>query len=204
MSNIDAQTLMAYFDGELAASDRQYVEQALEENPELQEQLQQICHLDSLLGVAYSDAMHGQQPPLRAFDSVGHATSFKSWLLSGLNGLWNWQVGAAAALLLLGVTAGGWYERQSQQTEFAFNQQQIEQAIDKALETYMSGESFQWTNTKAGRSGSITPVRTYKSDQGQYCREFIQKQSEAGHINQQRAIACRSEKGWQLKASYYL
>ncbi|MEH6826403.1 MAG: RT0821/Lpp0805 family surface protein [Motiliproteus sp.] len=211
MNNIDSQSLMAYADGELDAIERQQVERALAESPELQQQLQQICQLDTLLGAAFNDAMQGQQPPLRALDPIGHASGpgLQVWqglkLWQGLSERFSWQASAAAAaLLVVGVAIGGWFERQSLQAEFAVNQQQLEQAIDKALETRLSGESLQWSGAKAKRVGSITPVRTYKSDQGQYCREFIQRQSEAGQINELRGVACRGEQGWKLKANYYL
>lgn len=205
MINMDSQTLMAYADGELTIVERQEVERTLADSPELQLQLQRICHLDTLLGAAFSEAMQGQQPPLRALDPVGHKSGSGLQLWQGLSERFSWQVSiAAAALLVVGITIGGWFERQSLQAEFAINQQQLEQAIDKALETHLSGESLQWGGAKAARVGSITPVRTYKSDQGQYCREFIQRQSEAGQINEQRGVACRGEQGWQLKANYYL
>ncbi|MEH6473554.1 MAG: RT0821/Lpp0805 family surface protein [Halopseudomonas sp.] len=204
MMQVDSQTLMAYADGELAAPERALVEQALEQSPELQQQLEQLSRLDTLLGAAFNDAMHGPQPPLRALDPVGQTPKSGLQLWQAVGQIFNWQAGAAAALLVLGVAVGGWYERQALSTELAVNQQQLERAIDQALETRLSGESFQWTSAKAKREGSITPVRTYKSEQGQYCREFIERRSVAGQVNEQRGVACRDEQGWQLKANYYL
>ena len=204
MMQIDSQTLMAYADGELDVPEQQRVEQALEKSPELQQQLARMCQLDTLLGAAYSDALHCHQPSLRALESVAQKSSFRLSLWQWLGQIFSWQAGVAAALLVLGVTVGGWYERQSQQTEFAMSQQQLQQAIDKALETHMSRDPLQWSNAKDGRAGSITPVRTYKSEQGQYCREFIERHNVAGQITEKRGVACRGEQGWQLKASYYM
>ncbi|MEH6579961.1 MAG: RT0821/Lpp0805 family surface protein [Amphritea sp.] len=204
MMHIDTQTLMAYADGELDRPEQQRVEQALERSPELQQQLVRMCQLDTLLGAAYSDALHSQQPPLRALEPVTQKTSFRSSLGQWLGQTFSWQPGVAAALLVLGVVVGGLYERQSQQTEFAMSQQQLQQAIDKALETHLSREPLQWSSDNNDSAGTITPVRTYKSEQGQYCREFIERHDVGGQITEQRGVACRGEQGWQLKANYYM
>lgn len=42
----------------------------------------------------------------------------------------------------------------------------------KALETRRDGEPLAWRNVKTGNSGSITPVRTFMTEAGVFCREY--------------------------------
>lgn len=205
MTRIDAMTLMAYIDGELDAPERWQVERALEQDPQLQQQLEQMCRLDTLLGAAFNDALHGQQPELRALRSRDSQPAAGRWW-QGVVAPFSWQPVAAAALLVVGVFVGGWFERQSQTVVSAAHQQQqlLQQAIDQALETHLSGDSLQWRSDQTEQSGSITPVRTYRSEQGQFCREYIDRREDTGQINEQRGVACRGETGWKIMAIYYL
>ena len=73
--------------------------------------------------------------------------------------------------------------------------------MSEALESRASGSSVSWTNPDSGHSGSVTPLRTFKSQQGQWCREYTTvEMSEAGPRDQ-RAIACREGDGvWKTRA----
>ena len=118
--------------------------------------------------------------------------------------MFSWRSGSAIAVLLVGVLIGGWYERQSMRAEMELSQQKVQQMIDRALETHLSHDPLQWSSDQPGSGGSITPIRTYKNAQGQYCREFVERRQQAGQTIERRGVACRSEQGWQLKANYYL
>lgn len=204
MTEIDSQTLMAYIDGELDAPERQRVEQALEQHPELQQQMGRLCQLNAMVSVACSDALHTAQPPLRALQPQSDASTIKSKFWHGAGLLMNWQVGAAAAILVMGVMTGSWYQSYSQQAELDITQQLLQDAINNALETNLSSVPYQWISNGDRQQSSITPLRTYKSKQGQYCREFIERHNVAGRITEQRGIACRNDDGWELKANFML
>ena len=218
MKQIDSMTLMAYADGELAAPEQAEVEQAIGTDPQLREQLQQLQQLDSLVGAAFNQPLNERQPSLRALDTRLSSDSTEQPRTDALNNdqlrskLWFGslerfapQLGAAALLvMMLGVGAGSWYQKQSAQQQLLSQQQRIEQAINQALESHLSGDPLQWSSEQASQQGTITPVRTYRNDQGQFCREFIDQRQQAGQVSEQRGVACRDQQGWSVKASYFL
>ncbi len=44
-------------------------------------------------------------------------------------------------------------------------------AMQSALETRPDGEALSWHNHRSGNAGEITPVKTFMSELGVYCRE---------------------------------
>ncbi len=203
--SIETQTLMAYIDGELEAAECQQVEQALDAQPQLRQQYDQLSQLDGLLGAALSPALQGVQPEL---DSSKPAQHSQAWWQRLLQPCWwrqfgvvmAWRAGGATALLVMGVLIGSGYERQAQQKALVAQQQQLQHVIDQALETRLSGDSMLWGDG----AGSITPVRTYRSRHGQFCREFVFHGGDAVIVDARGGVACRDEQGWQIKAHYYL
>ncbi len=73
------------------------------------------------------------------------------------------------------------------------------QAAQKALETTPSGKSVAWRNPDSGNNGTVTPVRTYQSSSGQYCREYQQDITVGGQLHQAYGTACRQPDGsWKI------
>jgi len=73
------------------------------------------------------------------------------------------------------------------------------QAAQKALETTPSGKSVAWRNPDTGNNGTVTPVRTYQSQNGQYCREYQQNITVGGQAHQAYGTACRQPDGsWKI------
>jgi surface antigen len=76
------------------------------------------------------------------------------------------------------------------------------EAAHRALETAPSGSSVQWQNPDSGHAGSVTPVRTYQTAQGTYCREFQQTVTIDGKQERAYGTACRQPDGsWQMMGS---
>ncbi len=72
-------------------------------------------------------------------------------------------------------------------------------SAQKALETAPSGQSIAWSNPDNGHSGSITPIKTYQNEQGQYCREYNQMVVISGKQEKAYGRACRQPDGaWQI------
>lgn len=93
----------------------------------------------------------------------------------------------------------------------AFLGSEIGSSLDKADQTYAnqtaqrsfesapSGQSMGWKNPDSGHSGSITPMKTYQLNNGQYCREFTQTINVGGKVQQGYGTACRQPDGtWQI------
>ena len=102
--------------------------------------------------------------------------------------------GIAAGVLLgglLGGATGSVLDSQDRQT--------AAQTTQQALENKPSGATTAWKNPDSGNSGTVTPVRTYQSASGQYCREFEQTVTIGGKPQKSYGTACRQPDGsWQI------
>ena len=102
--------------------------------------------------------------------------------------------GIAAGVLLgglVGGATGSYLDDQDKRTAALTTQQ--------ALESKPSGTTSTWQNPDSGHSGSVTPVRTYQSANGQYCREYEQTVTIGGQPQKSYGTACRQADGsWQL------
>lgn len=80
-----------------------------------------------------------------------------------------------------------------------YDKQSIAQSSQQALEYSSSGSSIEWKNPDNGNHGSITPTRTFKNDQGGYCREYTQTIVIGGQEKKAYGRACRMPDGhWQI------
>ena len=73
------------------------------------------------------------------------------------------------------------------------------EAYEKAIETSRVGETTRWENPDSGNSGAYTPTLAYRTEQGQYCREFTQSISVSGTTQDGSGTACRRQDGtWEI------
>jgi surface antigen len=67
----------------------------------------------------------------------------------------------------------------------------------KALETKRDGEASAWRNVKTGNSGSVTPVRTFVTEAGVFCREYKEVVSIGVEKDEAVNTGCRTDgKSW--------
>ncbi|RRJ85422.1 hypothetical protein D0544_03010 [Aestuariirhabdus litorea] len=66
------------------------------------------------------------------------------------------------------------------------------QALDSALETQPSGQGSTWLNPQNNHSGSVTPTRTFRRQDGTYCRDYLETLAINGRYQQWRDTACRA------------
>lgn len=71
-----------------------------------------------------------------------------------------------------------------------------EMAAQRSLETVPSGTTIIWSNPRTGHSGSFTPLRTFRSGSGVWCRQFRQTFRAGGGANEAQGIACRRPSGY--------
>ncbi len=72
-------------------------------------------------------------------------------------------------------------------------------AIQQALETRPSGSTQRWASETSGNGGEITPLATFRTSTGYFCRRFRETvvSRRAGEASGQRT-ACRGDDGvWQ-------
>nr|WP_282449455.1 RT0821/Lpp0805 family surface protein [Roseibium sp. CAU 1639] len=69
-----------------------------------------------------------------------------------------------------------------------------DKSLQSALENAVSGKSVTWKNPASGAQGSITPLKTWKNDQGAYCRSYSEWIRPAtGKSIRRNGVACRSQ-----------
>ena len=212
----NSRTLSAYLDGELGAEEAAAVEQALRESPAVRDELEQLRALDALLCDAGGGLVKEPLPidlvssvhqrifgekPAKA-EGKGAVSSLRPWLPL--------RAATAAAALIAGLLAfpAGYYLSSVQHEQrLAELTSQIEsdrlafaQFVAEALERRLSGETAAWQNDQSGSSGTVTPVRTFRNANGEWCREYREEINLAEDYRSRRAIACRSSEGqWRTR-----
>jgi surface antigen len=79
------------------------------------------------------------------------------------------------------------------------DQLEMQRTAQYALENSRVDETRTWRNPDSGNSGTITPKRTYRTDRGQYCREYQQTVLIGGEERQAYGTACRQPDGtWKI------
>ena len=75
----------------------------------------------------------------------------------------------------------------------------MERNAQYSLEHTKTNSTTSWRNPDTSNAGSITPVETYQTREGQYCREYIQTVMVAGKEQQAYGTACRQPDGtWMI------
>lgn len=68
-------------------------------------------------------------------------------------------------------------------------------AMRVALETKPRAQSVKWTNDATGNQGSFTPLRTFITDRGVFCRDYDERLTIGGRDGMVHNTACRSDDG---------
>jgi surface antigen len=141
---------------------------------------------------------------LMAFLLMGCETAGTKTAVGGLGGaaaggllgaaLGGGSTGIAAGTILGGLIGGAIGNRMD-----AADQQRANTAAAQALESAPAGQSVAWRNPDSGNTGAVTPVRTYQTSTGQYCREYTQTITVGGEKHQSYGTACRQPDGtWRI------
>lgn len=74
-----------------------------------------------------------------------------------------------------------------------------QQAEARSLEYAPTGTTTSWRNPDSGNYGTVTPIRTYERNDGQYCREYQQTVTVGGRTENAYGTACRQPDGsWRV------
>ena len=102
---------------------------------------------------------------------------------------------AIAAGTLLGGALGNKIGASLDRADMAYYNRSSQQA----LETAQTNTPITWRNPDSGNSGTITPTRTFQSNEGVYCREYNQTIVVQGKPTQGYGTACRQPDGsWKI------
>lgn len=67
--------------------------------------------------------------------------------------------------------------------------------VQDALETGLDNAIRTWSNTRSGISGKVTPVKTFMTDAGVFCRDYRETASLGDAERSHLKTACRDEGG---------
>lgn len=106
--------------------------------------------------------------------------------------------GKTAAIIggtLLGAFVGNEIGASLDRADMAY----LGQTQQRALESAPDNTQSAWRNPNSQNAGTVTPVRTYETGNGQYCREFQQTITVGGKTQSAYGTACRQPDGqWQI------
>jgi len=206
---IELETLVSYVDGQLEEQETRRVEATLAQDAEIRETVRELRESAELLRAAFNEPMNAPVPE-RIVRAIDEAVADRAAGRAAGRRQWTWPAALAASFAMLMVGFGGGLvmvdQRVEQElarlraTELA-DQQAREAALFQALEKHVSGEAVSWRNPDSGSGGEITPVRTFKNREEQWCREYQSKETVAGNSQIHLAIACREPEGrWKTRA----
>lgn len=134
--------------------------------------------------------------------SGGPKESWGTLIGAAAGGLVGSQIGSGtgqAAAIGLGVLLGGLAGQDVGRTLDQADMAYASQNSYTALESAPSGTTYEWHNPDSGNSGSTTPMQTYQTTNGTYCREFTQTVNVGGEIQDAYGTACRQPDGsWKI------
>jgi len=71
--------------------------------------------------------------------------------------------------------------------------------FQQTMETLVAGESSEWRDEGDRYSRTVTPLRSFRTPDQRYCREYQTVRRDDGRIQHYRGTACRSEDGaWRI------
>lgn len=100
------------------------------------------------------------------------------------------RLAATAGGAVLGLLLGGSIGRSMDQVD--------QTCVGRALEQAPTGTPVAWRNPDNGRQYQVTPVRTFPTSDGRFCREYTTEVVIGGGIESAHGTACRQPDGtWQ-------
>jgi surface antigen len=102
--------------------------------------------------------------------------------------------GNTAAIIggtIIGMIVGGSIGRSMDEVD--------QNCVGQTLEHAPDGETIYWNNQRDGAQYQVTPVKTYETNGGRYCREYQTTSVIGGRTQQTYGRACRQPDGsWEL------
>lgn len=244
MNQLDANTLVAYVDGELDTESAKHVEALLAEDAEAARTARLLHDSALLVRAAHNHVVHeavpdhlvdavlaaeesatppaGLEVPQHLVDMIldaadddrtpaaqdapgREATGRPAAVISLARRRSVAAVASAAAFAAVMLGGGfllGQYQLDSSRPASGGQQASVvaamdnpwrEAALQEALETKTSNTAVIWTNPDTGFTGAIIPVKTYRRDDGTYCRAFRVVETNSAPDQPNYGVACREQ-----------
>jgi surface antigen len=112
------------------------------------------------------------------------------------------QVGKGEGRLVgvaVGTLAGAYIGGQIGRSMDEVDRMKARETTQRSLEYNKDGNSSSWSNPNSGHSGTVTPTRTYYSDEDRPCREYTTQVTIEGRTETAKGNACRQPDGtWRI------
>lgn len=193
MNDEQRELLSEYVDGELDAAGRKQARELAAVDPQARAYLESIERLNDRLKATFGPIADSAIP---AHLSPALASRYR------LKGAFL-PLALAASLAVVAVLLIR-QEGIDLQVEdrLAQMQDQILQLRQQTLENVPSGVSSSWMEPDGATRVKITPIRTYRTVNDRFCREYEERIDDSQGVEFRRGIACRTGKGvWPDRAS---
>jgi hypothetical protein len=201
-NTITDEQLSAYVDGELTSDLHAAIQQSLERDPALRERVDKLRKIDDMLNQTCS-AIDEKPIPQSVVDLLVTA-KVDSKPISFVNGLNELILGKQklgftfAAFTTLAIVAVSIPLVKHNNSATTYDSLMLSGAIDNSSELHQALDNTPSTQlVMLGEEGKfvVTPIYTFKSVTGDYCREFTQQIND----QQARTIACRESGNWIIQ-----
>lgn len=189
--------LSMYLDGELDEVDSARVEAALNADPQLMARFQVLLRSDAALKTAFDQVLEAPLPPLVVVAQERPAVVPRLPVRQRPG--FRYAVAAGIAGLVLGFS-GAHVSPTLTSAENAAHVAAIEAQLPAVLEDQISGTTVAFRDTLQGLSGTLTPVRTFRNEDGSFCRAYEARILDSDKRTASLGIACRDEDGqWRTR-----
>jgi len=210
---IEVETLVAYVDGELDETERRRVEEVLDTDEEARQVVRDLRVGAAQLRAVLDEPLR-EPVPERIHAAIDRAFAERAGAAARSDRRRRSWGRRAAPLLAASVAAlavglgGGYYlgvgrlsDRLARLEAARLEDRALlEQTVSRALEKQLSGVAVDWRNPNSGSYGTVTPVRTFRNADGQWCREYAAASWLHDRRESRRAIACREADGvWRTR-----
>lgn len=198
--NVTDEQLSAFIDGELDDEQHNAIQKQLENDQDLMARVKAIQSMNELLVSTYS-SINDKPVPRAIFDILENDHASQTKPSSFLDKVKHFFVGkheiglafATIAVVVISVPI----------TKSLFSTSEYDSILlsgaintnSKLHQVLDSAPSTQLTAVGKNNALTVTPIYTYKSVDGSYCREFVQQSS----TQQARAIACKENEHWIIQ-----
>jgi surface antigen len=189
--------IAAYHDGELGPDAAAAARRLIETDPEAQRYIETLRRADTLLQQAFDPIRERPTPPgiediIRRLDRRAGPTRWMPMAIA-----------ATVALVAVFVFRQEQVDRELD-NRFAEMQREIVQLRNQTLENAPSGTSASWVTPTGGSRVDVMPVRTYRTSDNRYCREYEERISDDRGVEIRLGIACRVSKAdWPTEPAFY-
>lgn len=185
--------ITAYHDGELGPEASVDARQMIASNVEASRYYEALKRSDDLLRQAFDPIL--DKPIPKGFDFSLRRQHVSRWIPMAL--------AASVAVIAVLVVRQGQFDRQFHE-RFDEMQRELAALRNQTLEDTPSGTSATWIMPSGESRVEVVPVKTYRTTDNRYCREYEERITDADGVEIRRGIACRVGKGnWPDEPAMY-